>query len=173
MDIDTGAVILDSSVLNDLHGLIDSDEKFRAFVNEEARLSFYADFLYPLASGSTLEQYYLEQPEGVFNDVLAACRALWAALNKYRMKLIRLSPASFIHFGTTRELLDFVTKGLFRYRFLEWSMSVNTNLRAGHFAANNAYVSRSATVGEGAYVEDSYIHAGMVIESGSVVSGAR
>ena len=172
VDIDTGAVILGSSILGDLYGLIDSDEKYRAFVNEEARLSFYADFLYPLASGSTLEQYHWEQPEGAFTDALAACQAaLWEALNKYRMKLIRLSPASFIHFGTTRELLEFVTNGLSRYHFLEWSTSVNTNLRAGRFAANNAYVSKSASVGEGSYIEDSYIHAGTVIGRGSVISG--
>ena len=52
VDIDTGAVILRSDVLTDLYKLINTDEAYRRFVNERARLSFYADFLYPLASES-------------------------------------------------------------------------------------------------------------------------
>ena len=33
-------------ILKSLYSLIDTDEKFSAYVNEKARLSFYADFLY-------------------------------------------------------------------------------------------------------------------------------
>ncbi|MFR7900930.1 MAG: hypothetical protein ACLU6Y_14715 [Ruminococcus sp.] len=40
-------------------GIVD-EKKFNFFVSEEARISFYGDFLYPLASQSTLEQYYRE-----------------------------------------------------------------------------------------------------------------
>lgn len=66
VDIDTGAVMMSVDLLNALYSLIDTEEKFAACVNEQARLSFYADFLYPLASDSTLEQYYQETPEGEF-----------------------------------------------------------------------------------------------------------
>ena len=64
VNIDTGAIVLGSNILNDLYKLIDTEEKFNKYVNETVRLSFYADFVYPLASGSTLEDFYKEKPEG-------------------------------------------------------------------------------------------------------------
>lgn len=172
VDIDTGAVILEANILNDIHDLIDTEEKFLSLVNERARLSFYADFLYPMASDSTLEQFYLEKPEGDYTEELHACRtALWGVLHKYRMKLIRMAPASFIHFGTTRELLRLITEEIREYRFLDWAENVGTNSRATHFSASNAYVSRRARVGKGTYIEDSCVHGGSNIGSGCVISG--
>ena len=121
VDIDTGAVMMSVDLLNSLYSLIDTEEKFAACVNEQARLSFYADFLYPLASDSTLEQYYQETPEGEFTPELRACREkIWAALHPYQMKLIRMSPAAFIHFGTTRELLHLMTEGMEQFTHLGW-----------------------------------------------------
>ena len=159
VNIDTGAVILRSDVLVDLYKLIDTEEKYHAFVNEKSRLSFYADFLYPLASNSTLEQFYLEKPEGDFTEELHACRtALWETLSPYSMKLICLSPASFIHFGTTRELLYLMTEGMEQYHFLDWSSTVNSNLAPQDFAVSNSYVSKRSSVGTGSYIEDSRIH---------------
>lgn len=172
VDIDTGAVILDVNILNDLYSLVDSEDKFESFVNEKARLSFYADFLFPLASESTLKQFYKEKPEGEYTEELRVCRkALWKVLHKYRMKLIRMAPASFIHFGTTRELQKLVLDDISQYRFLDWSPNVSTNSRATHFAASNAYVSRQATIGVGSYIEDSYIHDGSKVGEGCVISG--
>ncbi|MBE6576893.1 MAG: bifunctional fucokinase/L-fucose-1-P-guanylyltransferase [Ruminococcaceae bacterium] len=171
VDIDTGAVIFDSTLLSDLYSLIDTDEKFAACVNEHVRLSFYADFLYPLASEATLEDFYKETPEGDFSPELDACREqIWAVLHKYKMKLLRFSPASFIHFGTTRELLKLMTDDMPMYSYLDWSANVNTNSKATTFAASNSYVSKRAIVGKGSYIEDSYIHKGTVGE-GCVISG--
>ncbi|MCD7785830.1 MAG: bifunctional fucokinase/L-fucose-1-P-guanylyltransferase [Oscillospiraceae bacterium] len=172
VDIDTGAVILTSEVLNDLYKLIDTDENYHKFVNDDARLSFYADFLYPLATGSTLEQFYKEKPEGDFTDELHDCRtALWNTLSGYNMKLIRLFPASFIHFGTTRELRHLMTDGMDEYRFLDWSSTINSNLSPRDFAVSNSYVSRRATVGTGSYIEDSRIHRYSKVGEKCVISG--
>lgn len=172
VDIDTGAVILTSEVLNDLYSLIDTDETYHKFVNEDARLSFYADFLYPLATGSTLEQFYKEKPEGDFTPQLHECRtALWQTLSDYNMKLIRLSPASFIHFGTTRELRHLMTDGMDEYRFLDWSSTINSNLSPRDFAVSNSYVSRRSTVGKGSYIEDSRIHRYSKVGENCVISG--
>ena len=171
VDIDTGAIIFTGELLNDLYTLIDTEEKFQACVNERVRLSFYADFLYPLASGSTLEEFYLETPEGDFSPELTACREkIWNLLHKYSMKLLRFSPASFIHFGTTRELLKLMTEEMPAYSYLDWSSNVNTNNKKNSFAASNSYISKRARIGKGSYIEDSYIHKGTVGE-GCVVSG--
>ena len=172
VDIDTGAVIFSSNMIEDLYGLINTDEKFNLFVNENVRLSFYADFLYPLASESTLEQFYKETPEGDYSEGLKYCRrALWGVLHKYNMKLIRFSPASFIHFGTTYELLSLLTDEIETYRSLEWAGQINTNTKDKHFAVSNSYISRYVSIGEGSYIEDSYIHDGAVIGKKCVISG--
>lgn len=172
VDIDTGAVVLRSDVLTDLYKLINTDEAYRRFVNERARLSFYADFLYPLASESTLEQFYREKPEGEFTPELHECRtALWEVLSPYSMKLIRLSPASFIHFGTTKELLHLMTDGMDDYRFLGWRRVINGNLNPQAYAINNSYVSRRSTVGAGSYIEDSRIHRNSIVGKHCVISG--
>ncbi len=172
VDIDTGAIILRSDVVAKLYQLIDSEEKYCQFVNEKARLSFYADFLYPLASQSTLEQFYAEAPEGDFTPELRACReALWKVLSPYSMKLIRLSPASFVHFGTTRELLHLMTDGMEQYRFLGWSSTINSNLAPTSYAVSNSYVSKHSCVGTGSYIEDSRIHRASVVGKGCVISG--
>ena len=172
VNIDIGAVILNSRMLNGLYELIRTPEQFRDLVNEHVRLSFYADFLYPLASESTLEEYYKEIPEGEFSDELTAARTrLWEILHPYRMKLIRFSPAAFIHFGTTRELLSLVTEEMDAYKFLDWSGRVNTNSMSTRYAASNSYICKDAAIGDGSYIEDSWIDEKTVIGKRCVISG--
>ena len=174
VDIDTGAVIMDTDLLKALYKLVDTPEQFDAYVNENTRLSFYADFLYPLASQSSLEQYYKETPEGDFTPELHECRTkLWEVLHTFHMKLIRMSPAAFIHFGTTKELRHLMTEGMEQFVYLGWNSFVNTNstsIRSG-YASGNSYISKRAKIGKGTYVEDSYVHHGTVIGTNCVVSG--
>ncbi len=170
VDIDTGAVILDRNILSDLCALVAQEPD--KYINERVRLSFYGDFLYPLATNSTLEQFYLEKPEGDFTDELKACRTeLWRVLSPYNMKLIRLSPASFIHFGTTRELLSLMTEEMDSYRFLGWSGNIGSNNGETDYAVSNSYISRRAIVGVGSYIEDCYIHKNSTVGRGCVLSG--
>lgn len=163
VDLDTGAIIFDKNVLSQLLGLISSDGniddlKFNEFVNEDARLSFYGDFLYPLAVSATLDQYLKEKPEGDFCDELISCRnKLWKALNDYSMQLICLSPAEFIHFGTTSELLSLLTEDIYNYEFLGWKKQNSSVSSGGEFACVNSYVSDNANVEDDSYVEDSCI----------------
>lgn len=176
VNIDTGAVIFDSSLLNDLFGLISTNGnvdsvKYNTFVNEEVRLSFYGDFLYPLASKSTLAQYYQEKSEGVYSNALKDCRTvIWNTISKYNMKLLCLSPAEFIHFGTTRELLHLIVQEIENYIFLDWSSKVNTNITTGNYAANNSYIDESASIADGCYIEDSYIFENVSIGKYCVIS---
>lgn len=132
VDLDTGAVLFGSALLQALFRLISTEgkvdeKKFRQFCNEEARISFYGDFLYPLANDSTLEDFYKEAAEGQLNEALHECRTqIWNAIHHFSMKLLCLSPAEFIHFGTTRELRSLVTKDVQDYEFLDWKMQVNS-----------------------------------------------
>ena len=172
VNIDTGAVFFSGKLVNDLYSLVDTEEKFRQIVNDHVRLSFYADFLYPLAEDSTLEQFYKEQPEGDYSPELDRAReSIWQTLHTYRMKLIRFSPASFLHFGSTKEVLKMVTSDIDSFSDLGWSNSVNSNYTGRKFAVSNSYVSTRATIGEGSYIEDSYIHHNAVIGKCCVISG--
>ena len=172
VDIDTGAVIFSGALVNALYSLIRAKGRYTALVNDHVRLSFYADFLYPLAEDSTLESFYLEKPEGDFSPELQDARTeVWNALRPYRMKLIRFSPASFLHFGTTRELLSLMTEEMPHYRFLDWSGVVNSNYSGDRFAVYNSYVSKRSVIGEGCYIEDSDIHRGVTVGDGSIISG--
>lgn len=175
VDLDTGAVLMDAQLLQALFSLISTDnrlddEKFGLFVNEQARLSFYGDFLYPLAQKSTLEQYLQEKPEGSFCEELAWCREkIWEVIHEFSMKLLSLAPAKFIHFGTTKELLGLVTSGVEEYEFLDWQRLVATNSK-GNYAAHNAYVNGDAQIGAGCYIEDSIIGTGVQVGNGSILS---
>lgn len=172
VDLDTGAVVFDSRLLAALYSLVSREEDFSAFVNEETCLSFYADFLYPLAASSTREEYMDETPErAICPALLSAREKLWDVLSPFSMKLIRFSPAAFLHFGTTRELLRLMTAEIADYRFLDWRAQVLTNTRDTHYAVGNSYIHRAAVIGEGSYIEDSYVRRGARIGRGSIVSG--
>lgn len=158
VDIDTGAVIFGSQMLEALYSLIPNDEAYFGYVNSTVRLSLYGDFLYPLASDSTLEQFYLEKPEGEFCDALHDARtAVWNALRPFRMKLLRLAPAKFIHFGTTREIMALMNHGIHAYKELGWDNQIVSSI-AGDTAGYNSVLSENAQIGENCYLETSYVH---------------
>lgn len=179
VDLDTGAVIMDSDLLGALFSLISTDGvydevKFHRFVNDRARISFYGDFLYPLATEATLEEYYKEAPEGEMCQELLDCRTLiWEAISPFSMKLLCLSPAEFIHFGTTGELLKLMTGEIDDYQFLDWSSVVHSAFPDGGSvcAAYNSVVEEDAEIGEACYIENSRIGAEAMLEKNSIVSG--
>ena len=175
VNIDTGAVLMDSTILNDLYSLISTDDKFNEFVNEKSRISFYGDFLYPLAEKSTLDEYYLEAPEGEFTEELKECRTkIWNVLRKHRLKMLSLSPAQFIHFGTTGELLNLLTEEIEQYTFLDWNKKAIYNKdNTSNFACINSYVDTKSSVGEKSYIENSYILGECNIGNNCVISNVR
>ena len=158
VDIDTGAIILAPEVLDALYTFIDTPAKYRQYVNDMVRLSLYGDFLYPLAADSTLEAFYQEKPEGDFCPELKEARKiLWEILHPYRLKLLRLAPAKFIHFGTTREILALMNDGVEDYQALSWSKQVNSSI-SRDCAGYNSVLSHRATVEENCYLEVSFVH---------------
>ena len=171
VDIDTGAVIFSSGMLDSLYGLIASEEDYDRYVNERVRLSLYGDFLYPLAADSTLEQFYKEKPEGDFcEELLEARTRVWDALHPYRLKLLRLAPAKFIHFGTTREILKLMSGGVEEYKDLGWSRHVGSSMKQGDCAGYNSVLSSRASIGENCYLEVSFVHSKAKVGSNVVLS---
>lgn len=177
VDLDTGAVLLDCQLLSRLFELISTDgkideKKYEEFVNEQARISFYGDFLYPLAKEASLEDYLLQAPEGSFCQELTECRRkIWRALSDFSMKVICLSPAEFIHFGTTGELLSLVTDKINDYEFLDWKRIVCSNRESNSFAAHNSFLCPGAAVESGCYLEDSFLGEDVKVKQGAILSG--
>ena len=170
VDIDTGALIFSTEMMESLYSLIAAPEDYDRHVNAKTRLSLYADFLYPLAEGSTLEDFYKEKPEGEFCPELTAARErVWKVLRPYRMKLLRLAPAKFIHFGTTREILGLMNGGVDEYKDLGWSRIVGSSIK-GDTAGYNSVLSSRSTIGEGCYLEVSYVHRNSKIGDHCVLS---
>ena len=158
VDIDTGALIFSTEMMESLYSLIAAPGDYDKYVNERTRLSLYADFLYPLAEDSTLEAFYREKPEGEFCDELTEARErVWEVLRPYRMKLLRLAPAKFIHFGTTREILELMCGGVEEYSDLGWSRLVGSSIN-NDTAGYNSILSSKASIGENCYLEVSYVH---------------
>ena len=176
VDLDTGAVLCGSEMLEALFSLISEngviqEEKYAQFVNEKSRISFYGDFLYPLAKDSTLEQFYEEQPEGSFCEELHDCRTkIWEVLHQFPMKLICLSPAEFIHFGTTRELRQLLTEEISDYEFLDWEPVVCANRAIEGAALHKALLEDAVTIEEGCYIENSMLKGNTIVHQGAVVS---
>lgn len=170
VDIDTGALIFSTEMMESLYSLIATPEDYDRHVNAKTRLSLYADFLYPLAEDSTLEEFYKEKPEGEFCPELTAARErVWKVLRPYRMKLLRLAPAKFIHFGTTREILGLMNGGVDEYKDLGWSRIVGSSIK-GDTAGYNSVLSSRSTIGEGCYLEVSYVHRNSKIGDHCVLS---
>ena len=170
VDIDTGALIFSTEMMESLYSLIAAPEDYDRHVNAKTRLSLYADFLYPLAEDSTLEEFYKEKPEGEFCPELTAARErVWNVLRPYRMKQLRLAPAKFIHFGTTREILGLMNGGVDEYKDLGWSRIVGSSIK-GDTAGYNSVLSSRSTIGEGCYLEISYVHRNSKIGDHCVLS---
>lgn len=177
VDLDTGAILLDCDLLESLFGLISENgrvvqEKYARFVNERARISFYGDFLYPLASGAVLEEYLEEKAEGELCEELLYCRkAVWEAVSSYSLKLICLAPAQFIHFGTTRELLALLTEEIDNYEFLDWKGQIfGVEEHPGACAYSNSYIEKNTEIAASSYIEDSYIYEKTRIGEGCVIA---
>lgn len=170
VDIDTGAVIFAPDMLKGLHALVDTDDKYHSMVNDTVRLSLYGDFLYPLAEDSTLEDFYNEKPEGNFCPELESARTMvWNCLHDYRMKLLRLAPAKFIHFGTTWEILKLMTGGVEDYAALSWNRKICSSI-VGDTAGYNSVLSRNATIGNGCYLEVTYVHSTATVGNNVILS---
>lgn len=172
VSIDTGAILFGTDVLEGLYGLVKDKAGEEKYISPVTRLSLYGDFLYPLAEDSSLEAFYEEKPEGEFCPALKAAREeLWRVLRPYRMKLLSLAPARFIHFGTTGEVLNLMNGGYKEYEALGWTGKICSSLTSDT-AAYNSVVRNGAEIGERTYLESSYIHHDAKIGKNCVISFA-
>ena len=161
VDVDTGCIWFSSKLVRELYGLITTDgafdqSRFDRFVDPKVCLNFYADLVYPLAAKSTIGEFYEEAPENGFSDELKECRKeIFDRLHKYRLSLVKLVPARYIHFGMTHEMNDLFVDDIDKYSFLNWERRLATNAVSG--TVLNSFVSSDSVIPDNTYVEDSII----------------
>jgi len=87
------------------------------------------------------------------------------------MKVIKLSPAYFIHFGTTKELFNLLRYNLNKYKCLGWNKKVLSNVNDNiKYIVNHSYISDSAVISPNAYIENSYIEENVTIGENVILS---
>ena len=149
VDIDTGALILSPDVLDSLLAVSPA--------LGEIRLSLYGDFLYPMGEAATLADFLEEPGEEENRTALHRARGiLWEALRPHRLRLLRLAPAQFLHFGTTREVLELMTAGVDRFRHLGWTRQSVSSLPAG-VSGWCSVAGPDSQAGRGCYLEASHL----------------
>ena len=169
--LDTGALIFAADLLESLYKLVQNDSDAEKLINSKIRLSLYGDFLYPLAEDSTLDSYLAEAPEGEMSDDLIDARHLvWNTLEKYRLRLLSISPAKFLHFGTTSEVLTLMNYSWHDYSQLGWKKRINSFVPSDSCSACNSVVEDNVRIGDGVYVEVSHIHGNTSIGDGCLIS---
>ena len=157
VDIDTGAIIFSSSILQSLYSLIDNNEKYFKIVNSKVRLSLYIDFMFPIAEDSTLELFLKEKPEGeMCEELIEVRKQVWEVLRKYRLKQIKMFPAKFIHFGSIPEIMRLMNSEIEDYKEIGWNKIVNSC--SDSVSSYNSIISHESKIGENVYIEISYIH---------------
>lgn len=99
------------------------------------------------------------------------CRKkIWETLCKFQMKLVCLSPAEFIHFGTTTELLKLLTEEINDYEFLDWRPNVFTNTQRVESAIHDGLLEKDVVLEDGCYIESSWLAGSTVVKRGAIVS---
>lgn len=142
-----------------LFSLIDTEEKFKKIVNTNIRLNLYVDFLFPLATDSTLDKFYEEVTEAEKSeDLLNVRKKIWEILrgSGYKLKHKKVTHAKFFNFGTTREIFDLMTKEIDEFRDLGWDNIINSSS-----CGKNSYdsvISPGSILDDNVYIETSYVH---------------
>lgn len=165
VDIDTGAIWLSSKVLHaicsllmDNSGKVD-DSLINKYINPKVRLNFYPDFIFPMAKDSEESEYLAQAPETTFSDDLTECRKkIWDVMSGFSMKLVCLSPALYLHFGTTHEMFNLLIDDN-QTKCLNWQKQLVVNKKKDNIKGmvSNAVISDDIDIPFYSYIEDSII----------------
>jgi fucokinase len=177
INLDTGFVWFNSGLIKSLFGLICKDGKFneslfKKYVNNKVSLSFYADFIFPLTSGATIEKYLEETPENVISNELIVCRKeIWNAINDYKLEIIKLHPSKYIHFGTMREFFDLLVWQLGEYEHLNWQRQIICNMPEVSAVISNSFIEQESEIPSNCYIEDSLLKGKITMGQNTILSG--
>ncbi len=165
VNIDTGAIFLNSRIIKTLEKLVSDPQKYNLLVNEKTRLNFYGDIIYPMADFSSLDEFAEQKCEldNINSNLLESRKLLWDSLNGYYLRLCELKNGSFYHLGTTSQFLRII-----KNNDLGWEKSILCN--RDDVYTYNSYISSKAIIK--GFVENSYVGENVVCGNNSIISGA-
>lgn len=177
VNVDTGCIWFGGEVVNSLWELISRDnmldeELFHQFVNDKVRLSFYADFVSPMAKNMTEEKYFQVAAENNINGELLKCRkTIWEKLSQYKFGVVKLHPARYAHFGTTKEFVDLLTNEKSEFWDLGWERVIDCNFKMGSTqTVINTYIDGGVQIPHTFYAENSVVLGNSTLGEHSVLS---
>ncbi len=119
VQIDTGLVWLDGATVGQLIALGEM-EAVRA-----ATLNLYGDLLLPLSASTVRDDYLADTSDGLATSAVQAARAIiWERLRGIPFNVERVSPAVFIHFGTSYEYWEMVAADPALAELVGWERQV-------------------------------------------------
>lgn len=160
VNIDTGVIYYSNRFMNSLYDLVKNDTEKNIFINDNTRLNVYSDFLTPFASETTKEDYLNSDGEIEINENIIYCRKkLWELKSDYKYHLIKLSPAKFIHFGTSHDFYELMVNDIKKYRDIGWNRCVCS------FNNSNKSVTLVNSLIDESIVNKSYIENSIIVNS--------
>jgi len=191
--IDTGMVWFDPSTVAMLlafFGLgpqleFSEEGRFSEILTDNATLNLYSDLLMPLATETEREGYLADPSDGPPTPVIQRLRPLlWETLRGVPFHAQPLSPAEFIHIGTTREYLTAMVEGLERHAALDWKPAIASLLgsnaetqpssacqpAAGNDVVLDSLVSGRTSGGNGCVIEDCFLGNNVVLGNRCLLS---
>jgi len=118
VQIDTGLVWFDPSTM---HKMLLLAQQLAPALAQGVTLNLYGDLLAPLAQAADQAAYLSDTSDGPATPALRdARRLIWETLRGTPFSVERLSPAAFIHFGTTAEYLDLLRLGVRLFSSCGW-----------------------------------------------------
>jgi len=184
VSIDTGIVWFDPYTADILLNLVKSknseinEEKVNWWLSEKLNLNLYGDFLYPLAQESTFNEYLYEASEKPKTpELIQARQKIWNCLHEVPFYVETLSPAQFIHFGSTSEYQEMILTRYKEYQDIGWErkvLSYCSGINGNNFSTLHSFISASTPVSpQQVIIEDSELEGVFSFGSHSLLSNIR
>lgn len=174
--IDTGLIWIDSEIAYKMIQLISKDRKldqtkWNNLINNDITLNFYSDFLPVFTCQVDLDKNLLKG-NGNNSELNKIRRQIREIFNDDQMYMECLSPAEFIHCGTTGEFQG-IFNNITRNYFLSWENKVinfNQNTVPGKCSVIQSYLGKGVQIGEGVIIENSFMDCCSEIGQNSIIS---
>ena len=169
IDIDTGIVFLGKTVLKKLN-MFFGDNYRQHMINDKIRLSLYGDILYPLATDSSIDEFYIQNAELNINDELKNVRTIiWNNLRGIKLKVCSLKNSQYLHIGTSRELID-LWNNIDTYETLGWAKNIKSSTVSDNTKSYESLVTVNNENNALFYLESAIIHDDVKIGNNTIIS---
>ena len=104
------------------------------------------------------------------DELIEVRKQIWDLIkkNKFKLKQIKLSPSSVIHFCSIPEVMSLMNKDMENYRDIGWNNAINSS--SDETSCYNSIITPECSIGNNSYIEISYIHEKAKIGNNAYIS---